>query len=112
MKKKQMKKLIEVLIGEKITSFDSISTNKVWYTRVGDTLSSYMGVHKMQNRCKKWAAKNGAPIYSTRTQLGGIAKVDDEVTVHIGPELASTEYEATFAVCIGVMEHLEKASFK
>ena len=108
MKKKQMVKLLNRILKTDAISFEEISGGKVWYTRRGDTLSSYVGVTKLQSKCKKWAAKHGIPIFSTTTEDGGIAMIDAEAEIFVPAEISSTEHEAVYDVCYSAMMFMDK----
>ena len=103
-----MLKLLNVVLKKDIVSCEGISGGRVWYTRRGDTLSSFVRVNKLQDRCKKWTSKHGVNIFSTMTDDGGMAMVDPEADVFIPTEVKSSEYEAVYAVCFGVIEFIDR----
>ena len=110
MKKKQMKRLLETILGYKISSYDETSNRKVWYTKEGDSLSSWITVLKLQNKCKKWAAEYGFPIFSTVTKHNAIAIVDREIETDIDAvaEFAEKEHEAVYEMCLKVILHIQR----
>ena len=103
-----MLKLLNRVLKKDIVSYEEISGGKVWYTRRGDTLSSYVGVTKLQNRCKRWASGQDMPIFSTVTEDGGMAMIDSDSDVFIPTKIKGTEYEAVYAVCFTIIETIDR----
>ncbi len=98
-----MSELLEVVLGVDIKSVDSVSDTKVWYTRPGDSLSSFIYTLKLQYKCKEWAMKNAAAIYSTIESFEGYAMISDDAEMRMGTTVAKTEHEAVYQLCFNLI---------